>query len=140
MGQRNRKRSKTGLARRLKTGNKKTLHNKRISHTRVAAEYKDINERVTKYAEELKEKKGVVEVEEEMTFDQLKKLLTKDEPKRDRLRLSLDDKLYLEPLLERHQENYEKMAKDVKLNRLQWNAHQIMKKHEQYKKYLAEEN
>ena len=40
----------------------------------------------------MKEKKGVVEVEEELTFDQLKKLLTKDDPKRDRIRLSLGDK------------------------------------------------
>jgi len=86
----------------------------------------------------MKEKKGVVEVEEELTFDQLKKLLTKDEPKRDRLRLSLDDKLYLEPLLERYGTDYDKMVRDVRLNRLQWNAHQIEKKHEQYKKFVVE--
>ena len=125
MGQKNRKRTQTNLARRLKSGNKKSLHNKKIIHSKVAAEYKDINERVTKYAEERKEKMGTVEVEEEMTFDQLKNLLTKDEPKRDRLKLSLDDKLYLEPLLKRHGCDYEKMVRDVRLNRLQWNAHQV---------------
>jgi hypothetical protein len=54
------------------------------------------------------------------------------------LRLSLDEKLYLEPLLEKYGNDYEKMMKDVKLNKLQWNANQIMKKHDQYKKFLAE--
>lgn len=37
MGQKNRKRTSNNLARRLKSGNKKTLHNKKISHSKVAA-------------------------------------------------------------------------------------------------------
>lgn len=74
-----------------------------------------------------------------MTFDQIKNLLSKDEAKKDRLRISLDEKMFLEPLLKKHGEDYVRMAKDVKLNKMQWNANQIQKKHEQYKKFLTME-
>jgi hypothetical protein len=53
MGQRNRRRTRNNLACRLKSGNKKTIDNMKIIHSRVAAEYKDINERVTKLAEDI---------------------------------------------------------------------------------------
>ena len=54
-------------------------------------------------------------------MDQLRKLIDNNERKRERVRLSLDDKLYLEPLLAKYGVDYKKMARDVKLNKMQWN-------------------
>lgn len=50
------------MSRRLKSGNKKAIHNKKLIHSRVAPEFKDINERITKYAEEDKTKQGTIQV------------------------------------------------------------------------------
>jgi hypothetical protein len=46
--------------------------------------------------------------------------------------------MYLEKLLKRWGTNYARMAQDVKLNRMQWTAQQIEKKHETYKKMFPE--
>lgn len=46
--------------------------------------------------------------------------------------------MYLEKLLQRWETNYARMAQDVKLNRMQWTAQQIEKKHQTYKKMFPE--
>lgn len=137
MGRKNRRRSKN-ISMRVKSGNKKSIHNKKILHSKVDAEYKNINSKITRAAESLRQEKPKLEIEEEMTFDQVKKLLTKNDVQRPRLRLSLDDKLYLEPLLRKYGSDFGAMAADVKLNKMQWNHNQIRKRHEQYLKLQAE--
>ena len=67
-------------------------------------------------------------------MDQLRKLIDNNERKRDRVRLSLDDKMYLEPLLKKYGTDYKKMSKDVKLNKMQWTEHQVELKHKEYNK------
>ena len=67
-------------------------------------------------------------------MDQLRKLIDNNERKRDRIRLSVDDRLYLEPLLSKHGADYTKMAKDIRLNKMQWNPHQVELKHKEYMK------
>ena len=42
--------------------------------------------------------------------------------------------MYLEPLLKKHGTDYKKMAKDVKLNKMQWTEHQVELKHKEYLK------
>lgn len=123
---------------RVKSGNKKSIHNKKIIHTKVDEQYRDINQKITKLASDVREGKGTLQVEEDMTFDEVRKLLTKNDVKKDKLRISLDDKMYLEPLLKKYGQNFEAMMADVKLNKMQWNANQIKKKHEQYLKFLSE--
>ena len=54
-------------------------------------------------------------------------------------KLSIDDSMYLERLLKKWGTNYEKMAKDIKLNKMQWTAHQIEKKHRAYLKMFSSE-
>ena len=68
-------------------------------------------------------------MDEELTIEQLRKLIDNNERKRERIRLSLDDRLYLEPLLAKYGTDYKKMVKDIKLNKMQWNAHQVELKH-----------
>ena len=41
-------------------------------------------------------------------------------------------------MLKRWGTNYGRMAQDFKLNKMQWTAHQIEKKHETYKKMFPE--
>ena len=64
-----------------------------------------------------------------MSFDELRKLLTGPSEKKRVAKLTVEDASYLEGLLKKWGTNYERMAKDVKLNRMQWTAHQILKKH-----------
>lgn len=68
-----------------------------------------------------------------MSFDELKKLLNGPSEKKRMAKLSVEDTSYLQGLLKKWGNNYERMAKDVKLNRMQWTAHQIEKKHQTYK-------
>jgi hypothetical protein len=76
----------------------------------------------------------LITIDEEITVDQLRKLIDNNERKRERIRLSLDDKLYLEPLLTKYGNDYKKMSKDIKLNKMQWNEHQVELKHKEYMK------
>lgn len=64
MGRRNRKRAQTNLARRLKGGNKKMYHDKKVIRSHVAEEYKNVNEKVTKAAEEMKNQPGLITIDE----------------------------------------------------------------------------
>lgn len=67
-------------------------------------------------------------------MDNLRRL-TGDVNKKEKIgKMSIDDGIYLEKLLKRWGTNYARMAQDIKLNRLQWTAQQIEKKHETYKK------
>lgn len=71
-----------------------------------------------------------------MSAEDLQKLLNGgkvEEKKKKTPRLRPEEASYLEPLLAKWGVNYERMAKDVKLNRMQWTAHQISKKHGAYK-------
>ena len=47
-------------------------------------------------------------------------------------KLTAEDVSYLEGLLKRWNSDYARMAKDVRLNRMQWTSKQIEKKHEAY--------
>ena len=69
---------------------------------------------------------------ESMSFDELRKMLEGPSEKKRTSRLGVEDVSYLENLLKKWGENYERMAKDVRLNRMQWTAKQIQKKHEAY--------
>ena len=68
-----------------------------------------------------------------MSFDQLKKLLVGPPVKKRITKLSVDDANYLQPLIKKYGDKYERAAKDVKLNRMQWTANQIYKKYQSYK-------
>ena len=48
-------------------------------------------------------------------------------------KLTVEDISYLENLLKRWGTNYGRMAKDIRLNRMQWTPKQIEKKHEALK-------
>ena len=76
---------------------------------------------------------------ETVSLDTLKKLRGQDGPKKEKLgKLTVDDSMYLEKMLKRWGTNYGRMAQDFKLNKMQWTAHQIEKKHETYKKMFPE--
>ena len=55
------------------------------------------------------------------------------------MKLSVDDASYLENIIKKYGDNYERAAKDVKLNRMQWTANQIKKKLDSYNLLLKEE-
>lgn len=70
----------------------------------------------------------IIEVET-ITLDSFRKL-TGDTNKKEKLgKLSIDDGIYLQKLVKRWGTNYARMAQDVKLNRMQWTAQQIERKH-----------
>lgn len=54
-------------------------------------------------------------------------------------KLSVEDTVYLEPLIKKWGDNYERAAKDIKLNRMQWTANQISKKYESYNILLKDQ-
>jgi len=60
-----------------------------------------------------------------MSFDELRKLLTGPSEKKRVAKLTVQDASCLEALMKKWVNNYERMAKDVKLNIMQWTAHQI---------------
>ena len=64
-----------------------------------------------------------------MSVEDLKKLLAGPPGKKRPTKLSVDDPNYLEPLVKKYGYNFERAAKDVKLNRMQWTANQIAKKY-----------
>lgn len=68
-----------------------------------------------------------------MSFDELRKLLDGPSQNKKPAKLTPADVAYLETLLKRWGTDYERMAKDVRLNRMQWTARQIEKKHEALK-------
>ena len=77
-----------------------------------------------------------------MNIHEFQQLLLKGENKEKKEKtgkLSIDDSMYLERLLKKWGTNYEKMAKDIKLNKMQWTAHQIEKKHHSYLKLFSSE-
>jgi hypothetical protein len=74
-----------------------------------------------------------------MTVEDLKKLLAGPPGKKRITKLSVGDASYLEPLIKKYGDNYERAAKDIKLNRMQWTANQISKKYESYNILLRDE-
>jgi hypothetical protein len=72
-----------------------------------------------------------------MSFDELRKLLTGPSEKKRVAKLTVQDASCLEALMKKWGNNYDRMAKDVKLNVMQWTAHQIEKKHQAYNELVG---
>jgi len=79
-----------------------------------------------------------IEVEEEYTLDQIKKInesaFVPSKPK-----ITQDEQFLVQNLAKKYGYNFEKMVMDHKTNRLQWNANQIKKKFDHYKKKFGED-
>lgn len=68
---------------------------------------------------------------ETISPEELRKLLCRDKPS-DKVRapkINLDDSLILEKLIKKWNNDFTSMARDIKLNRMQWTAKQIEKKY-----------
>jgi len=76
---------------------------------------------------------GTVEVEEEYTLDQIKQInegtFTESKPK-----VTQDEAFLVRNLYKKYAEDYNKMVMDHKINKMQWNANQIKKKFDAFKK------
>ena len=123
------------ISRRIKTSHKKAIIKRKIVNTHVDRNLADVNNFIDNYIENQnklpKETQQAPKIDvETISFDDLKKLLDGSTSKKKRMaKVTVDDAYYLEALLKKWGINYERMAKDVKLNKMQWNAHQIQKKH-----------
>lgn len=129
-------------SKRLKTSHKKALVKRKTAYTHVDRKLANVNEFIdaslAKVAQTPADAAPKIELET-MSFDELKKLLVGPAVRKRTTKLSVDDASYLEVLLKKWGTNYERMAKDAKLNRMQWTALQIAKKHEAYKALVADE-
>jgi len=74
-----------------------------------------------------------IDVEEEYTLEQIQQMnngqYVESKPK-----ITQDEGFYVKNLYKKYGENYEAMVMDHKLNKMQWNANQIKKKFDAYKK------
>ena len=143
------KKRQTNISRHIKTSHKKALHKRKITNLKVDPAIKDINKVVTKAVAQThkhtpaqdptaKPAEGIPL--ETMPMDSFRKLLGEDSKKKDKVgKLTVDDSMQLEKLIKRWGDNYGRMAQDFRLNKLQWTARQIEKKHETYKKLFPEE-
>jgi hypothetical protein len=130
------------ISKRLKTSHKKGIVKRKTAYSHVDRNLADVNKFIDAgMAKPQAEHAQTPKIDlESMSFDDLKKLLTGPAVRKRPTKLSVDDANYLEQLLKRWGSNYERMSKDIKLNKMQWTAHQIEKKHESYKLLAAEIN
>jgi hypothetical protein len=116
------------ISKRLKTSHKKGIVKRKTAYTHVDRNLADVNKFIdadmAKPETERTQQTPKIDLES-ISLDELKKLLVGPAVRKRPTKLSVDDANYLEQLLKRWGNNYERMAKDVKLNRMQWTAHQI---------------
>lgn len=121
-------------SRRLKTSHKKALIKRKVVNCRVDPQMANVNKFISQTIAHPTDTQEHPKLElESITFDELRKLIDKPSDKKRYAKLTVEDESYLEGLLKKWGNNYERMAKDIKLNRMQWTAKQIEKKHEAYK-------
>ena len=140
------------ISKRIKTGNKKSLvsrKKKQIPNTPLWDKSMSFGENIQKIGimtninEEIDkalktaEKKDNVDVTEEISLNNLgegKIILEPIEYQPKKIKLTPDEKLIIEKLVGRYKENFQKMFKDIKLNKFQWSVPQIKPIHENYLK------
>lgn len=142
------------ISKRIKTGNKKSLVSRKklqIPNTPLWDKnltfddniqnigiMTNINEEIDKATKEKVDKDGNVMVTEEISLANLNKgkillePLVEFQPKK--VKLNLDEKMIIERLEKKYSSNFEKMFKDIKLNKFQWNVAQIKRIHGKYLK------
>ncbi len=77
-----------------------------------------------------------IDVEEEIDIANLNKGKIVLEPityGKKKIKLTPDEKILVEQMMKKHGENYEKVFKDLKVNKFQWNINQIKSAYEKYK-------
>jgi hypothetical protein len=119
----------------LKTGKKRPIGNKKTAKVRVDPLIANINKAITQDIAKQPQEQAKIEPES-ISFDELKKMLDGPSQQKKPAKLTVEDASYLEGLLKRWGTNYDRMAKDVRLNRMQWTPRQIEKKHEAYRYYV----
>lgn len=144
------------ISKRIKTGNKKSLvsrKKKQIPETEIwdknlgfEENYKkigimtNINKEIDKVMEE--SKGGKIEVDEEVDVGDLNvgKLVLEpvDKFHENKLKMNLDEKFAIEKLVKRYKEDFNKMVKDIKINKFQWNMTQLKKVYNKYIKIYGD--
>lgn len=122
-------------SKRIKTSHKKGIVKRKTAYTHVDKNLMDVNKFIDQAIQPNNKpaNQGETKIQaESMSVEELKKLLAGPPGKKRMTKLSVDDANYLEPLIKKYGNNYERAAKDIKLNRLQWTANQIAKKYESY--------
>ena len=129
------KKRQTNISKHIKTRHKKPQTKRTIVTQKVNPAIRNVNQVITKLVMKQEEKGGDEEPPqyipmESMPLNSFKKLLGDEGNKKEKMgKLSVDDSMYLEKMLKRWGNNYARMAQDIKLNRMQWTAQQIQKKH-----------
>ena len=136
------------ISKRIKTGNKKTLTSKKKNHVpntslwdknmKIAENFKNIGimTNINKEIDRSLEKNhSKINIEEEINVEDLNKGKIQLEqityaPKK--IKLTPDEKICIELLIKKHHDNFDKMFKDLKLNKFQWSVNQIQKYYEKY--------
>ena len=120
-------------SKRIKTSHKKALVKRKVAHTHVDRPLANVNKFIGDSVAKQQADPKIQKIEaESMTFDELRKLIDGPSQNKKPAKLSVADISYLEALLKKWGNNYQRMSKDVKLNRMQWTAHQIEKKHQAF--------
>lgn len=123
-------------SKRIKTSHKKGIVKRKTAYTHVDSNLMNVNQFIDNamgptIAKSPNDPLPKIEAES-ISLEDLKKLLAGPPGKKRMTKLSVDDANYLEPLIKKYGNNYERAAKDIKLNRMQWTANQIGKKYETY--------
>lgn len=114
-------------SKRIKTSHKAK---RRVVNTHVDRNLANVNKFITRAVAKNKEENlpnhenPKIEAES-MSFDELRKLLDGPSQSKKPAKLSMEDVSYLEALLKKWGVEYQRMAKDIRLNRMQWTARQI---------------
>lgn len=144
------------ISKRIKTGHKKSLvsrKKKQVPNTPLWDKsltfgenfsqigiMTNINEEIDKALKKADEKKENVDVTEEISLNNLKSgklVLEPIEYHPKKIKLTPDEKLVIEKLVKKYHNNFQKMFKDIKLNKFQWSASQIEKIHDKYLKLYS---
>jgi DNA-binding Lrp family transcriptional regulator len=129
-------------SRRIKTSHKKGIIKRKTAYTHVDKNLLDVNQFINRTIEKAAvhgDGDGPKIEAESMSFNELRRLLDGPPSKKRMTKLSVDDANYLEPLVKKYGTNYERAAKDIKLNRMQWTGNQIAKKWQSYNLLLKED-
>lgn len=135
-------------SKRIKTSHKKGIVKRKTAYAHVDRNLLDVNHFIDNAINTNTKQNNTADAHpkieaESISTEDLKKilgLLSSESGKKRLTKLSVDDVNYLEPLIKKYGDNYERAAKDIKLNRMQWTANQIAKKYESYNAMIEEEN